>query len=88
MIDRRRRVHPASPGLPDAGALSSLPRAVVVGAGIAGLTAATGLAERGIAVELVERQDYLGGRVGGWTEHSDGAELAMNRGFHAFFRQY
>jgi len=88
MIDRRRRVHPASPGLSDAGALSSRPRAVVVGAGIAGLTAAAGLAERGIAVDLVERENYLGGRVGGWTEHHDGAELAMNRGFHAFFRQY
>lgn len=88
MIDRRRHVHPAPPGLPDAGSLSSRPRAVVVGGGIAGLAAATGLAERGIAVDLVEREDYLGGRVGGWTEYSDGAELAMNRGFHAFFRQY
>lgn len=88
MTDRRRRIHPAPPGLPDAGALSSRPRVVVVGAGIAGLTAATALAERGVAVDLVEREDYLGGRVGGWTEHHDGAELAMNRGFHAFFRQY
>ncbi len=88
MTDRRRRIHPAAPGLPDAGALSSRPRAVVVGAGIAGLTAATALAERGVAVDLLEREDYLGGRVGGWTEHHEGAELAMNRGFHAFFRQY
>ena len=37
-------------------------------AGIAGLAAATGLAERGVAVDVVERQQYLGGRVGGWTE--------------------
>ncbi|MCV7379444.1 isorenieratene synthase [Mycobacterium alsense] len=88
MTDRRRRVHPAPPGAPDAGALSPRPRAVVVGVGIAGLAAATGLAERGVAVEVVEREGYLGGRVGGWTEHTDGAELAMNRGFHAFFRQY
>jgi carotenoid phi-ring synthase / carotenoid chi-ring synthase len=91
MMDRRSQVHPAAPGSPDAGALSSRPRAVVVGAGIAGLTAATALAERGVAVDVVEREDYLGGRVGGWTEqHGDfgGAALAMNRGFHAFFRQY
>jgi isorenieratene synthase len=61
----------------------------VVGAGIAGIAAATGLAERGVAVDLVERQAYLGGRVGGWTEQlPDGADVAMNRGFHAFFRQY
>lgn len=88
MTDRRRHVHPAPPGLPDAGSLSWRPRVVVVGGGIAGLTAATGLAERGIDVDVIEREDYLGGRVGGWTEYSDGAELAMNRGFHAFFRQY
>jgi isorenieratene synthase len=69
-------------------ALSSQPRAVVVGAGIAGLAAATGLAERGIAVDVIEREEYLGGRVGAWTEQVDGVELAMNRGFHAFFRQY
>ena len=89
MTDRRRQIHPARPGLPDASGLGSRPRAVVVGAGIAGLAAATGLAERGVAVDLVERQQYLGGRVGGWTEHDgEGAPLPMNRGFHAFFRQY
>ncbi|BBZ38348.1 NAD(P)/FAD-dependent oxidoreductase [Mycobacterium conspicuum] len=88
MTDRRRHVHPGAPGLPGCGSLPSRPRVTVVGGGIAGLAAATGLAERGVAVDLVEAQGYLGGRVGGWTEHRDGAELAMNRGFHAFFRQY
>jgi isorenieratene synthase len=88
MTDRRRRTHPALPGLPSAEALSARPRAVVVGAGIAGLAAATGLAERGISVDVIEREDYLGGRVGAWTEQYRGGEVAMNRGFHAFFRQY
>ncbi len=88
MTDRRRQQIPAPDGLPDAGALPTRPRAVVVGGGIAGLTAATGLAERGVTVHVVEREPYLGGRVGGWTEQQDGTELAMNRGFHAFFRQY
>ena len=88
MTDRHRRTFPAPRGLHSAEALASQPRAVVVGAGIAGLAAATGLAERGVAVDVVEREEYLGGRVGGWTERFDGAELAMNRGFHAFFRQY
>jgi isorenieratene synthase len=88
VTDRHRRTFPAPQGLHSAEALSSQPRAVVVGAGIAGLAAATGLAERGIAVDVIEREKYLGGRVGAWTERFDGVELAMNRGFHAFFRQY
>jgi isorenieratene synthase len=89
MKDPRRVVHPAPPGRPDAAALSSRPHAVVVGGGIAGLAAATGLAERGVEVDVIEREPYLGGRVGGWSEAVDGVgQAAMNRGFHAFFRQY
>ncbi|MGW4527443.1 hydroxysqualene dehydroxylase [Amycolatopsis sp. NPDC004378] len=87
--DRRAEVHPAPSGLPDAGALDRRPRAAVVGGGIAGLTAATGLAERGVGVTVFERERYLGGRVGGWGERlPDGTEVTMSRGFHAFFRQY
>jgi isorenieratene synthase len=87
--DPRRVTHPARPGLPDAGLLKSRPHAVVIGAGIAGLAAATGLAERGVSVDVLERESYLGGRVGGWAEPGpDGKPIAMNRGFHAFFRQY
>jgi isorenieratene synthase len=53
------------------------------------LAAATGLAERGVSVDVLERETYLGGRVGGWTDWlDDGSPVAMNRGFHAFFRQY
>lgn len=89
MKDPRRVAHPGPSGLPHAGALAAVPHAVVVGAGIAGLAAAAGLAERGVSVEVLEREPNLGGRVAGWTEHlEDGTEVANNRGFHAFFRQY
>ncbi|MEO6082780.1 MAG: FAD-dependent oxidoreductase, partial [Umezawaea sp.] len=65
------------------------PVVAVVGSGIAGLSAATILAEHGARVVLCEREDYLGGRVGGWaTELADGSHATMTRGFHAFFRQY
>src|SRR3990172_6126514 len=39
------------------------PRVAVVGGGIAGLTAAYGLAKRGIAVEVLEREATPGGRM-------------------------
>ncbi|MDZ4269751.1 MAG: NAD(P)-binding protein, partial [Mycobacterium sp.] len=53
MRDSRRVLHPAAHGLPDAAALPTRPRAVVIGAGIAGLAAAAALAERGVAVDLI-----------------------------------
>ena len=57
----------------------------VVGGGIAGLAAATVLAERGVRVTLLESDGRLGGRVSSWG--LDGGRT-MSRGFHAFFRQY
>ena len=64
-------------------------RAAVVGGGLAGLAAATVLAERGLSVTVLEREAYLGGRVGAWREQlADGQPFDMERGFHAFFRQY
>ena len=87
--DPRRVRHAPPAGLPDAGYLAGRPRAVVAGGGIAGLTAAIALAERGVAVDLYERRDHLGGRAGGWPAAlPDGTAVGMSRGFHAFFRQY
>ena len=93
MKDPRRVSHPGPIGMLSAAGLPQRPHVVVVGAGIAGLAAAAGLAERGVSVEVLEREPNLGGRVAGWTERIDegplaGTEVANNRGFHAFFRQY
>ena len=93
MKDPRRVSHPGPAGLPSATTLAEVPHVVVIGAGIAGLAAAAGLAERGVRVQVLERERNLGGRVAGWTEHLDdgplaGTDVANNRGFHAFFRQY
>nr|WP_308426399.1 FAD-dependent oxidoreductase [Nakamurella endophytica] len=62
-------------------------RVTVIGGGIAGLAAAAGLAERGVAVTLLEAAPQLGGRVRAWPVPGD-PERTMSRGFHAFFRQY
>ncbi|MGD8148794.1 FAD-dependent oxidoreductase [Ornithinimicrobium sp. Y1694] len=74
--------HPAAPGSAKVGEDRHV---VVVGGGIAGLGAATILAERGVRVTLVEACEQLGGRVRAWPL---GDGRTMSRGFHAFFRQY
>ena len=84
--DRRAEHQPAPPaGLREDGGRH---RVAVVGGGIAGLAAATALAERGVRVELLESTSRLGGRVASWPVEVDGSSVAMSRGFHAFFRQY
>lgn len=87
--DHKAVLHPAGGGRIGVDHLPHRPRVAVVGGGIAGLAAAACLAERGVDVRLLERENYLGGRVGGWsTGLADGSTVTMNRGFHAFFRQY
>ncbi len=64
-------------------------RVAVVGAGLAGLRAATLLGERGFAVRLFEKAGHLGGKVGAWPHRlDDGTTVEVEHGFHAFFRHY
>jgi isorenieratene synthase len=63
--------------------------AVVVGGGIAGVSAALVLAERGVRVTLLEAAGQLGGRLGAWPRTlPDGTVQQVEHGFHGFFRQY
>lgn len=50
-------------------------RAVVVGAGPAGMEAARRLAHRGYAVSLFERTDSVGGQVPSWTDSTSRREV-------------
>ncbi|MFI9641625.1 FAD-dependent oxidoreductase [Micromonospora sp. NPDC051925] len=82
------REHVVEPG---GGGSPRVPRpttAVVVGGGIAGMSAAVVLAERGVDVTVLEAAPTLGGRLGAWPEAlADGSQV-NEHGFHAFFRQY
>ncbi|MET9593828.1 FAD-dependent oxidoreductase [Streptomyces sp. NPDC006516] len=85
--DRRAQVLLPAPGR--ARLTGDAPSTAVIGGGIAGLAAATALAERGVRVTLYEREESLGGRLAGWPVRlADGSRATMSRGFHAFFRQY
>jgi carotenoid phi-ring synthase / carotenoid chi-ring synthase len=84
---RTRVLVPADPRLPRAAPGGT--EAVVVGGGIAGTSAAVVLAERGVAVTLLEAAPTLGGRLGAWPHTlPDGTEQVVEHGFHAFFRHY
>jgi monoamine oxidase len=52
---------------------------VVIGAGMAGLTAARTLAEAGLKVLVVEAQDRIGGRI--WTRHIDDEAIELGAEF-------
>ncbi|MBT8384035.1 MAG: NAD(P)-binding protein [Ignavibacteriaceae bacterium] len=61
----------------------------IIGGGLAGVSAAIFLAERGFAVKIFEKEKYLGGKVGSWpVSFEDGFSTNVEHGFHAFFRQY
>src|SRR5688572_7124298 len=78
---------PADPTLPRT--VPAGTEAVVVGGGIAGISAAVVLAERGVAVTVLEAAVTLGGRLGAWPHVlPDGTEQVVEHGFHAFFRHY
>lgn len=59
--------------------VSTVPRALVIGGGVAGLRAAVALADLGLGVFVVEREGSLGGRVAGlgsmFPHDRDGREL-------------
>lgn len=64
-------------------------RTTVVGGGIAGLSAALVLAERGVRVTLLEKGLQLGGRLASYPERlPSGDTFQMERGFPAFYRHY
>ncbi|WP_235946243.1 hydroxysqualene dehydroxylase [Saccharibacillus alkalitolerans] len=57
---------------------------IVVGAGLAGLTCAFELAEKGKPVLVLEAAPYVGGRTANWNENG----MEVESGFHKFIGYY
>jgi isorenieratene synthase len=68
--------------------LKEIKSVAVIGGGIAGISAACNLSERGFHVHLYEKEKFLGGKVGSWQFESNGTTLRTEHGFHGFFKQY
>ena len=83
------RPHVVEPGGGGPSRVTRPVEVVVVGGGIAGMSAAVVLAERDVRVTVLEAAHTLGGRLGAWPERlADGTTQTVEHGFHAFFRQY
>jgi squalene-associated FAD-dependent desaturase len=63
-----------------------MPKVIVVGGGFAGIAAATALAEKGIAVELLESRGFLGGRA--YSTESPSFPAPLDNGPHLFMGCY
>jgi isorenieratene synthase len=90
--DARRRIVQVAPRNPTSPPLLSPPGSrsvLVVGGGIAGLSAATELAERGYRVQVREADEVLGGRLA--TRDLDpgtGETFRVEHGLHMWFDNY
>jgi phytoene dehydrogenase-like protein len=56
-----------------------VPDVIVIGAGFAGLAAATELADRGVDVRVLEARDRVGGRV--WSDRAGGTVIERGAEF-------
>jgi 15-cis-phytoene desaturase len=63
----------------------SQPDVIVVGGGLAGLTAAKTLVDAGLSVDLYEKRSILGGKVSAWKDADDDW---IETGLHVFFGAY
>jgi zeta-carotene desaturase len=65
-----------------------MPKVTIVGAGVAGLTAALRLAERGYEVTMFERDSFVGGKFRATEWNGDGRAAYHEHSYHMFLNWY
>jgi zeta-carotene desaturase len=60
-------------------------KAIIIGAGLAGLSTAVELADRGYSIDIYESRPFVGGKAGSWVDEA-GNHIEM--GLHVFFFNY
>jgi len=69
--------------------LKSPKSVAIIGAGLAGMSAAAYLSPRGFKTDIYEKDTFIGGKIGSWpVTFQDGYQTNVEHGFHGFFRQY
>lgn len=87
-----RVIEPTNPSDPERLSAGEQRRVLVAGGGLAGLSAALELAERGFSVTIREAEAFVGGRVHSRPVRVDvphgEAPFMIEHGFHAWFHNY
>ncbi|MEE2788419.1 MAG: FAD-dependent oxidoreductase [Myxococcota bacterium] len=83
-----RRIEPANPTAPMTLPFRGAKTALVIGAGLGGLSAALELAERGYAVKIREASDVIGGRLATRTMTTQAGTFNVEHGLHMWFHNY
>jgi glycine oxidase len=87
---RRMAPYKEALSMPTIGSAATRPRVLVIGAGVAGLVAATVLSEGGATVAMMDRQDpagrashFAGGMLAPWCEAADAPQALLAPGIEA-----